>query len=169
MGGGDLDEPAIKTFLEQDYPRVVGVVALMSGDTAAAEDAVCEALARAWERSERGEAIENLGAWVTTVAMNLTRSRWRRILAERRARARMAVAEASADPDVGIDVRRALRSLSPRHREVLLLHHYLGFDVNAVARHLGIPAGTVKSSLHRARAAMARYLSPDEESHVRAR
>jgi DNA-directed RNA polymerase specialized sigma24 family protein len=75
MEGGELDELAVRAFLEEEYPRVVGAVAMISDSRPAAEDAVCEALARAWERSERGERIESVAAWVTAVAMNLSRSR----------------------------------------------------------------------------------------------
>ena len=50
-----LDEHAVRVFLAADYPRIVGAVALVAGSRAAAEDAVAEALARAWERSDRGE------------------------------------------------------------------------------------------------------------------
>ena len=60
-----LDEGTIREFLVATYPRLVAAVALISGSRAAAEDAVQEALARAWERSERGEQIESLPAWVT--------------------------------------------------------------------------------------------------------
>ena len=74
MGGGELDETTIRAFLDEEYPRVVAAVAMVSDSRPAAEDAVCEALARAWERSERGERVESLGAWVTTVAMNLSRT-----------------------------------------------------------------------------------------------
>ena len=42
--------------------------------TATAEDSVQEALARAWERLDRGDGIDRLAAWVTTVALNLARS-----------------------------------------------------------------------------------------------
>src|SRR5688500_14667093 len=70
-------------------PRVVNAVALASGSYPAAEDAVQEALVRAWIRSERGERLESLPAWVAAVALNQTRSGWRRTMAERRARHRM--------------------------------------------------------------------------------
>ncbi|HKZ76153.1 MAG TPA: hypothetical protein VJ259_05765, partial [Actinomycetota bacterium] len=55
-----IDEIAIREFLYGDYPRLVAGVALVAGSRPAAEDAVQEALARAWERSERGEEIESL-------------------------------------------------------------------------------------------------------------
>lgn len=53
----------------------MGAVALVTGDQSAAEDAVQEALLRAWERTH---PIERLDAWIVTVALNLTRSGLRR-------------------------------------------------------------------------------------------
>src|SRR5213594_2754877 len=93
-GGRDLDELTIRAFLATEYPRLVAGVALACGSRAAAEDAVQEAVARAWERSERGEQIESLRAWVMKVSINLVRSGFRRMLAERRARERMAARRA---------------------------------------------------------------------------
>lgn len=59
------------------------------GSRAAAEDAVLEAVARAWEQMDRGIYIESLPAWVATVARRLIKSGLRRRNAERRARARI--------------------------------------------------------------------------------
>ena len=71
---------------DEDYPRIVAAVGLVAGSRAAAEDAVAEALARAWERSDRGDAIDSLPAWVTRVALNLSKSRLRRLRVEARHR-----------------------------------------------------------------------------------
>jgi RNA polymerase sigma-70 factor (ECF subfamily) len=166
-GGGRLDEASIREFLAGDYSRIVAGVALVAGSRPAAEDAVQEALARAWERSLRGESIDRLEAWVTTVAMNLARSRLRRIRAEWRARGRL---EVSAAPTLGperADLRRALESLPRRQREVTVLHYYLDLDVAEVARTLGVSAGAVKASLHLARRALARSLrEPEDEEEA---
>src|SRR5438876_11667136 len=89
-GGRVLDELTIRAFLATEYARRVAGVALACGSRAAAEDAVQEALARAWERSERGEQYDSLRAWVMRVAINLTRSAYRRTRAERRAREKLA-------------------------------------------------------------------------------
>src|SRR5947199_10307157 len=82
-----LDEGTIRAFVVEDYPRIVSGLSVMCGSRAAAEDAVQHALAKAWERSERGERIDQLAGWVTVVARNDLRSWFRRVLAERRARA----------------------------------------------------------------------------------
>jgi RNA polymerase sigma-70 factor, ECF subfamily len=140
-------------------------VDLACGSAATAEDAVQEALARAWERSERGEQIQSLRAWVAVVAMNLSRSRWRRARAERRAWAASAPVEPRAsDDEEAIDVRRALRALPARQREATVLRYYLGLDVDEVAGAMGVSSGTVKTSLHRARGALARSLRQPEEA-----
>jgi len=134
----------------------------MSGSRAAAEDAVQEALARAWERGERGQRIETPEAWVRTVATNLLRSGFRRLLAERRARRAMVGAGRSESPstaaDERMDVARALAKLPRRQREATVLRYYLGLSVEEIAATLGVTEGTAKTTLFRGRQALARAL-----------
>ena len=63
----------------------------------------------------------------------------------------------SARPATGdrVDVAAALRALPLPMRAMLVLHHGLGLPVEQVADQLGVPVGTVKSRLSRARAAFA--------------
>ncbi len=171
--GSYLDEPAIREFLATEYPRLVAAVALISGSRAIAEDAVQEALARAWERSEHGERIESLRAWVMTVAINLVRSGFRRLMAERRARHRIEAERLIRDlghrgSEELVDLRRALSRLPRRQREATVLRYYLDLDVAEVARVMGMAEGTAKTTLHRARLALARSLgteSVEEANH----
>jgi RNA polymerase sigma-70 factor (ECF subfamily) len=151
------------------YPKLVAGLTLVCGSRAAAEDAVQEALARCWERSSRGEAIDSPEAWMTTVALNLARSRLRRLRAERRASARIAPREARAPAADVADLRRALARLPAREREAVVLHYYLDLSVAEVAAVQRVADGTVKTALHRARRALARALAdeeiPTEETH----
>ena len=164
-----LDESTIREFLVTTYPRLVAGVALITGSRAAAEDAVQEALLRAWERSERGEQIESLPAWVTRVAMNLSKSRLRRIRVEAKHRVDVAATpadDASTAADVRIDVKKALADLPHRQREVTVLRYYLGLNVGEIAKTLELNEGTVKTSLFRARHALAAALGePLEEAN----
>jgi RNA polymerase sigma-70 factor (ECF subfamily) len=156
-----VDETAIREFLMGPYPRVVAAVALIERSRATAEDAVAEALARAWERSERGERIDSLPAWVTRVALNLSKSRLRRARAEGRARERSG-ARHEDDRDERLDVERALAALPRRQRQATVLRYYLGYDVAEIARVLGVSEGTIKTTLHRARHTMASALGEEE-------
>jgi RNA polymerase sigma-70 factor, ECF subfamily len=158
-----VDETAIREFLTGAYPRIVAAVALVEGSRATAEDSVAEALARAWERSERGERIDSLPAWITRVALNLSKSRLRRVRAEARARERAATPERDDRSDEErIDVERALAQLPRRQRQATVLRYYLGYDVVDIARTLGVSEGTIKTTLHRARHTMATALGEEE-------
>ena len=145
---------------------------MITGSRAAAEDAVQEALARAWERSERGERIESLPAWVTRVAVNLSKSRMRRMRVEARHREisdHEVPDEGGSASDARIDVTRALADLPQRQREVTVLRYYLGLNVAEIADTLELHEGTVKTSLSRARAALAAALGEpveEENDHV---
>ena len=146
----------------------MGTVALVCGSVATAEDSVQEALARAWERLDRGDPIDRLPAWVTTVALNLARSQMRRWRSERRARDRLGPLR----DDFSARARRERRrpcgargtAVAPRRqREVTVLRYYLGLDVREIAAHLGIAEGTVKAMLFRARQSLAALLHEPEE------
>jgi RNA polymerase sigma-70 factor (ECF subfamily) len=142
-------------------------MALVCGNFPAAEDAVQEALARAWELSERGQHIDSLVAWVTKVARNLLRDRFRRILVDARARGRLAprdaVSQISAVEDRA-DMAMALARLTRRQREVAVFHYYLDLGVAEIAAALQIPEGTVKSTLHRARRSLADALGTEADT-----
>ena len=62
------------------YPRLVGQLAGVTGDPAEAEDVVMEAFARAAPRRSSFHEADNPEAWLRTVAVNVARSRWRRML-----------------------------------------------------------------------------------------
>jgi RNA polymerase sigma-70 factor (ECF subfamily) len=160
-----VDEFEVRRFLATDYPRLVAGLTLVCGSRPAAEDAVQEGLARAWERSERGQRIESLTAWVARVSMNLARSGLRRRAAERRARTRLRASEdvGWSSPEDRIDVGRALKMLSRRQREAAVLRYYLGMSVVEVAEALGVTEGTIKTTLFRARSVLAESLATAED------
>lgn len=160
-----LPESEIREFLHVGYSRLVAAVALVSGSRAVAEDAVQEALLRAWQRSERGDEIGSLPHWVAAVALNLSRSSIRRAIAERRARHRLAAASTSTLPEPSgdrLDVERALARLPGRQREVAVLRYLLDMNTRETARALGVNEGSVKSQLAQARRGLASALRIEE-------
>ncbi len=165
-----MDEADIRLFLRDGYARLVGAVALVTGDLATAEDAVQEAVVRAWERSDRGEQIVALDRWVAAVALNLSRSGLRRLRVERLARPKLIEAATIDSPsEDAVDVRLALASLPRRQRETAVLRYYLDLSTEEIAEAMGTSEGTVKSQLFKARAHLADMLAPhdgaNEESH----
>ena len=130
--------------------RVCGAIALDRGDDAMQETfiAVLRNL-----RSLREPAA--LHGWVRTIAVRE---------AVRAARGAGVPSLGDIEPppvepiDVAaaIDVRAVLDGLAPEHRAVLVLRDVDGLSEREVAGLLGVPEGTVKSRLHRARTAFAR-------------
>jgi RNA polymerase sigma-70 factor, ECF subfamily len=166
LTGSRVDDDRIRQFVGGEYRQVVAVVELVCGSLPTAEDSVQEALARAWEHEAKGAEIRSLGAWVTTVALNLARSQMRRWRCERRARDRLvplqrAIPDAPSASGEAHAVREALRALPRRQREVTALRYYGGLDVAEIADRLGISTGTVKAQLFRARQTLAAALSDE--------
>jgi RNA polymerase sigma-70 factor (ECF subfamily) len=155
------------------YRKLVASLAFVTGDQDLATEAVDEACARAAERLGRGRDIEVLEAWIRAVSRNVARGRLRRLGSERRARRRLVAAweetELAVDTAEVLDVRAALNDLSRQQREVVVSHYFLGLSVDAIADELRVPSGTVKSALHRARAALAQQLSDTSDQHTRER
>src|SRR5918995_3143637 len=81
----DVFDGELTRFLRGAYPGMVAGLDARTTGPVAAEDAVQEALIRAWERAARGEAVDSLPGWVGRVAANLLLDGWRRARAEERA------------------------------------------------------------------------------------
>jgi RNA polymerase sigma factor (sigma-70 family) len=155
-------EPDAERFVGENFDGLVARIERRFRGGVSAEDAVQEALIRAWQRSASGEDIQSWNGWVATVANNLARSEWRRRDAEARAMARymtLMPAQPSADdwpPELQHlgPVALAVEGLPLRQSQVVVLHYYGDLGLSEIAALLGVSAGTVKRSLHRARATL---------------
>ncbi len=137
----------------------------MLRDSSRAEDAVQETLVLAWRNLPRLRDPERFDAWLNRLLVNACRDMGR---AERRFTAEVQVI--GAEP-VAVDassligdrdeLQRGFRRLKQEQRVILVLHYYLGLSVPEIADSLGVPAGTAKSRLHYAGAAMRAALDAD--------
>jgi RNA polymerase sigma-70 factor (ECF subfamily) len=136
------------------------------GDTRDAEDAAQDSFIQALERLEECRDPARFGAWVRTIARNRARSLGRRKRV-RQAEPLESAYEAAGTSDPGRDMERvqlrehlerALATLKPVHRQVIVLHDVEGLKHGEIAADLGIPEGTVRSHLHFARRALRELL-----------
>ena len=165
-----MEDRLLREVYAAEYPRLVGQLTGVTGDPTEAEDVVMEAFARAAARPREFAELDNPEAWLRTVAVNLARSRWRRLLRRSHLLPRLVESEAYADlPEDHISLMAALRALPTAQREAIALHHLAGLPVAEVALTLGVPEGTVKARLSRGRAALAALLDErsEENDHVR--
>jgi RNA polymerase sigma-70 factor (ECF subfamily) len=160
-----VDQREFDEFYLGTRVHLLRQLSMMTGDSEQAADVLQEAYARAWQRWRRVSKMADPAAWVRTVAWRVAVSQHRRSLVAADRLWRMLVPEAAVDRtpdrDESIDLWGALSLLSPEHRRAIVLYEMCGLSVGQVAAETGVPEGTVKSRLSRARTALAAALGPD--------
>ncbi len=151
--GGDFER-----FFDEAKPRLVGQAYLFTGNLQDAQDAVQEALLRAWQDWDRVSRLQDPQAWVRHVLHNLLVGKWRRDRT-RRARGHLDRTEAASAPEIGhLDVVAALGRLPANQQRAIVLQTVVGLSASEVAAELGTTEGTVRVRLARARATLAANL-----------
>lgn len=149
---------------EREYVRLVRSISLVTGEPGLAEDAVAEAFAKAWSRWPHVRAHERPAAWISRVALNECRSRFRRRKVAQRLAHAVAQPEVVHDPEPPASpVWEAVARLPERDRVLVALRYVADLAQHEVAVVLGVPTGTVASSLHRIRRQLGVELSPVTE------
>jgi len=163
-----VDPPqGLVTFCRTEWPRLVGALALYTGDPELAQEIAQETLARVARDWQRVSSLDAPGAWAHRVALNLARSHFRRLRVARAATARLEHASATnsvgGDPADAVAVRAAVAALPERQRRALVLRYFVDLPVGEVAAAMGCPEGTVKTLTSRALATLRRsgLVDPD--------
>ncbi|MFE7459180.1 sigma-70 family RNA polymerase sigma factor [Streptomyces sp. NPDC057554] len=160
------DERAIAELQRDHGPALFHfLLGLAFGDRQRAEDLVQETLVRAWQHPEAFDApYESMRPWLFTVGRRLAIDARRSRLARPAEVSDLLLESAPAVQDTAesavhaLDVREAVRTLSPEHRAVLVELYFHGLSVTETAEALGIPAGTVKSRSYYALRLLSRNL-----------
>ena len=134
------------------------------GDADLAADAAQEAVLTAMLALDRLRDDTKFGAWLAGIGLNATRH----LLRDRRPPPPLVEDTATApDLDAELDdaraaarIRRAIATLPPGQRDAVALFYLAGLTHAEAAEHLGVPAGAVKTRLHKARATLRRRLDP---------
>lgn len=157
---GQGQKGPIEELYRAQFPRMARLAGLIIGDFGGGEELAQEAIARLLIR---WSSVDNPTAYVTAGVVNLSRSRLRRALVIRRHPPLPAMdvpgpEEATETIATRSVLKGALRRLSRRQREVVVLRYYGGLQDAEVAEVLGISVGSVKTHLHRATAALTKEL-----------
>lgn len=172
------------TFAERTSPYRGELLAhcyRMLGSIHDAEDAVQEAMARAWNRRATFTRGASVRPWLYRIATNACLDQ----LERRRRDVGRAQAVAEPIPDDLLDIRNpspearfdaresvslaflaALQLLTPRQRAVLILRDVLAWRAAEAAELLGMSLPAANSALNRARTVLARRYAPREHSAV---
>jgi RNA polymerase sigma factor (sigma-70 family) len=166
------DEAAFGELVAAHQEIAFRVGYLVLGDGAEAEDATQEAFVKAYRAMERFREGAPFRPWLLRIVANTARNRrraaGRRLGLQLRAQAatHAGASAPSAEASVLAAERRrsllaAVNALSADDRLVIGARYFLDLPEADIAALAGVPAGTVKSRLSRARARLARRLGGD--------
>jgi RNA polymerase sigma-70 factor, ECF subfamily len=155
----DDDLEGLRELYVDSYARLVAVVGAVTGSRLEAEESVQDAFVRLIRQWDRVRHYEEPEAWLRRVALGFASNRRRKTRNGLRALWRTGpIADTAGPSGDDVDLSRALAALPLAQRQVLLLVHVVGLDLESVASELANPVGTVKSRLSRGRAALAPLL-----------
>ena len=147
------DHEAFEALAVPAYHRLYAIARRILRDGYAAEDAVQDALVRAWRDLRGLRDPDRFDAWLHRLLVNACKDHVRR-----RQRRAVEVPVLPIDHATSVDelgqlvdrdeLERAFLELSVEQRAALVLTHYVGLSAPEIAAILGIPAGTVHSRLH---------------------
>ena len=168
----DGDQMAFQVLVKKYEPVVAATVIGMLGSSAEADDVGQETFVRFYKSLHRFRGEAKLGTYLTKIAMNLSLDALRRrkrnrgrfwhqeeqeVLPEELVLDGNQVVDAQARRDM---VRKAVQSLDPKHRAVIVLRMFNGYSTKEAASLLGVPVGTVLSRFSRAQDKLKELLKP---------
>jgi len=157
------DQSAMLAMVERFQGQVFGLCYRMLGQRQDAEDAAQETFVRVLKNLHRWDQERDFQPWLLTIAGN----RCRTALASRRRRPTAEptvelVADDAPDPraaeQLGEEVHLALAELRAEYRQSFLLFHDHELSYGEIAEAMGVPLGTIKTWVHRARRELIQHL-----------
>lgn len=184
------DQAAMAALIERYQHRVYSLCYRMTGQREWASDLAQDALVKVIEGLDSYDGRAQLSTWIIRVTMNVVLSKLRAEKHRRHASLDAIRERSGSDPDpIRLSSTKAnpedldreqtperrvehtesrerlaacLLQLSEEHRAILLLRDARGLEYDQIGEILGLPAGTVKSRLFRARAAMRAMLEASQ-------
>jgi RNA polymerase sigma-70 factor (ECF subfamily) len=174
--GGDRE--AFDRLVDETYAMIYATAYRLTGDVELAADATQDAYVRAYNSLRTFRGGSTFSTWMYRIVVNASLDALRRrsrapeplAFADEEHERQVEVADESADPQTAVEARelqqivgRGLQQLSEDHRTVLVLFDINGLSYEEITEVLGVPLGTVKSRLNRARLALRKVIAPQVE------
>lgn len=152
------DTGAIRQFVEQFQHVVYARCLRMLGDRHDAEDATQETLLRAVRSLHHWDHQRPILPWILTIAANRCRTSLSRRCDRPATRAELpelAQPPGDVNRELGEELESALHELRDEYQTVFQMFYVQEWSCIDIGRCLGVPEGTVKTWLHRARKELA--------------
>jgi RNA polymerase sigma-70 factor (ECF subfamily) len=164
------DRRAFGVLVERHQSRVRTVLRrLTRGDAALADDLAQETFVLAWRNLKNFRFEARFSTWIYRIAFNAWQSEARKrreVALDLDDEAALSPEAVEEMPDVGarVDLERAMTVLSDGERAAIAACYYADLSHEEAAEALGIPLGTVKTHVLRAKAKLRARLAPEEDA-----
>ena len=157
------DRKAFEGLYRRWHPKGMRLAQRLTGNAEEAKDVMQEASMTIAKNIHRLEKPEQFSAWAYTIIRRRAADHIRSAIKAREASVRAAPYQESppqSSAETDLSLRQALSHLSLEERALLSLFYVDGFTGRDIAQALGIPLGTVKSRLFKARENLKQYYQP---------
>jgi RNA polymerase sigma-70 factor (ECF subfamily) len=175
------DAAAFGELVRRYQDRLYNTVYRLLGNAEDAQDVVQDAFLNAYQSLDSFKGDAQFFTWLYRIAVNTAISFKRKqrpalSLDGRNGQDSVEPPDTSdaARPGLALErreeerrVQQALNRLSPEHRAVLIMKEMEGLKYEAMAEVLGVPVGTVRSRLHRARTELRELLEKDADQQAK--
>ena len=163
------DRGAFAQIADEVLDRFLAIAHRILRDGALAEDATQAALLGIWRDLPKLREPDRFGAWSTKLLVNACYSEARRAKRWLPNLPLEAAPEPTVQDETGpiLDrdlLDRAFRDVPVDQRAAIVLHHYVGMPIETVAQTLDVPAGTVRSRMHRGMATLRASMRVSDRS-----
>ena len=160
------DQVAFARLVDAVYGRFQQLAFRILRDRELARDATQQATVSMWRKLPQLRDPARFEAWAYRTLVNECYTESKRRRRSLPAVAQDGVREPSVEAQYGSvadrdQLERAFGHITLDQRVALVMRHYLGLPIDAIAETLGVPAGTVKSRLDRGLRGMRRALEAD--------
>ena len=169
----DNDLDAFNELVNLYKNKLFTMLVRMVGTREEAEDLLQETFVRVWEHRRNFDDRYCFSTWVYTIAMNLGKNELRKRKKVRfyslfdRENNPIEVPDPQAEHTggLGVLIDRAVKKLPQRYREAFVLRDLQELSYEEIGEVLGVPVGTVKSRVNRARTLLKDELKPKVERY----
>jgi RNA polymerase sigma-70 factor (ECF subfamily) len=177
----DGDESAFRELIRRYQRPIFSIIYRMVRDRELAEDLAQETFIKVLNAIDSYRPEHKFSSWIFKIANNAAIDHLRRreletlslegapdaLTAERQEATALQVRDRTESPldelearELGSQIEQAIAGLRPEYRSCIMLRHVEGRAYEEIAEILGLPLGTVKTYIHRARAELRSQLGP---------
>ena len=161
----------INQYIYQYGKRLYGLCLTLCANTFDAEDLYQETWLKVVKNISQYDVTQPFEPWLTQICVNTYRNTLRRIMrspifnsfATEEEKSNVMECIAAPEPSDYSDLHDAINTLPEKLRITVILFYFQDMDIASVGKTLGIPQGTVKSRLNKARNILKEVLTDETD------